>query len=58
VIGQQQQSARAQHPDHLTDRAAFVGDRAQREGAHHRVEEGIGERQRVGVGLAQVDGAA
>src|SRR6266511_1935122 len=54
VVGQQQQPAGAQHPPHLGDGLALVGDAAQREGAHHGVERAVRKLQRVGVPLPQV----
>jgi hypothetical protein len=58
VICKQQEPGGAQHPVHLDDCAALVGDSAQRECADHGVETGIGERQREGVCLAEVHGTA
>lgn len=54
VVGQQQEAAWPQHPVHLGDGAAFVGDGAQRERADHGAEGVIGEGQREGVGLTQI----
>lgn len=54
----QQQPARAQDPAHLGHGQAGVRDGTQRERADHGVKGGVGERQRQGIGLAQVHRAA
>jgi hypothetical protein len=53
VAEQHQPAAGPQDPVHLGDRCLVVGDGVQAKGAHHAVEAGRGERQRLGVGHQQ-----
>ena len=53
VIEQQQRPTWSQHPVHLRDRRSLVGKTAEPQGAHHRVEQGIGKRERLCVGFPQ-----
>ena len=58
VVQQQQPAAGAQDALYLSNGAPLVGDGAQRQGADHRVEGGIGQLQRLGVPKTQVHPAA
>src|SRR5690606_34459479 len=58
VVGQEQQPAGAQHTGHLPQRRRLVGDPAQRERAHHRVEPAVFEVERPRIPPPQVDRAA
>jgi hypothetical protein len=48
VLEEAQLAARSQHPPQLGQRAHRIGDRAQHEAAHRRIEAAIRERQRLG----------
>jgi hypothetical protein len=55
MVEQEQPPTRAEHPVRLGNGAAVIGDGAQRQGADDGVEGGVGERQSLGVSLAELD---
>src|SRR6516164_5905673 len=58
VVNQDQPAVGLQHPGHLVECRVYVGYCTQPEGAHHRIECGVGEPEIVSITLSQFDFAA